>query len=218
MAELYAHLVAFESVVPYFYCDDHHLVTIAIGYLADQSGARDDVGERLARGLAGRGDVAFTRNGVGVDAEAVVADWRRVKERGRTHPADNAADYRNVAQLRVSDQTMRNLTNTKIATFAAALYAARAFMIEYDPRVAMAIVDARYNPAQVPLYTGDVPEIPRMWNALDPRHRDFNPKQAIALFEGIWANKRSVPARYIRRHFARVQFMRRGLEAMGYLD
>jgi hypothetical protein len=105
----------------------------------------------------------------------------------------------------------------KITTFANALYTNRPFILEYDPRVAMALIDARYNPAGVPLYTGENPDIPKMWNALDPRHRDFDPKQGIALFEVIWGTKRSVPARYIRRHFQRVEWMRHGLSAMGYL-
>jgi hypothetical protein len=55
-----------------------------------------------------------------------------------------------------------------------------------------------------------------MWNALNPRHKDFNPSNAVSLFESIWAHKRSVPMRYINRHFRRTQFMRRGLSAMGY--
>jgi hypothetical protein len=218
MAELYAHLKEMESTVPYFYCDDHHLVTIAIGYLVDQSGAADEVGAGLARALARRGDVAFTRNGVGVDADDVVADWRRVKTHGSTHPADGAPRYAAVAQLRVSDQTMRNLTNTKVAAFADQLYANRPFVVEYDARVAMAFIDARYNPARVQLYTADNPDVPKMWNALDPRHREFNPTTGIALFESIWAYKQSVPERYIRRHFRRVQWMRLGLSEMGYLQ
>jgi hypothetical protein len=217
MAELYAHLVLVESAIPYFYCDDHHLVTLAIGYLVDQDRAADDVGIGLARAVARRADVTFTRAGAAVDVAEVVADWQRVKDHGRTHPHDAAGDYARVALLRINDVTMRNLTTTKITTFANALYAARPFIIEYDPRVAMAIVDARYNPASVQLYTAENPDIPRMWDALDPRHRSFDPKQALALFESIWATKRSVPARYIRRHFQRVEWMRQGLSAMAYL-
>lgn len=217
MATIYAHLVAFESVIPYFYCDSRQLVTIAIGYLVDQDGAADSVGEGLARTLAGRGDVTFTLNGAVVAARDVVADWTRVKTHGRTHPRDNAADYRTVAQLRVNDQTIRSLTTSKLTTFANALYRSRPFMMEYDTRVAIALLDARYNPAGVPLYTADNPDIPKMWNALDPRHRAFDPKHGIALFESIWAFKRSVPERYIRRHAQRVRWMSEGLTAMGYL-
>jgi NAD(P)-dependent dehydrogenase (short-subunit alcohol dehydrogenase family) len=118
MAELYAHLREMESAIPYFYCDDHQLVTIAIGYLVDQTGATDAVGQGLARALARRGDVAFARNGAGVDADAVVADWQRVKAHGRANPRDNAARFGAVAQLRISDLSMRNLVNTTIASYA----------------------------------------------------------------------------------------------------
>jgi hypothetical protein len=82
----------------------------------------------------------------------------------------------------------------------------------------MALVDARYNPAGVALYAYSNLDIPKMWNALDPRHRHFDPTRAIALFESIWACKQSVPERYIRRHFRRVQWMRIGLSQMGYLQ
>lgn len=218
MAELFAHLKEMESFVPYFYCDDHQLVTIGIGYLVDQTGAADNVGEGLARALARSGDVTFTRNGVGVDADEVATDWQRVKTHGRHNPRDDARRFANVAQLRISDQSVRNLTDRTVRSFATQLYRNRPFVLDYDPRVAMAFVDVRYNPARVALYASTTPDVPRMWNALDPRHADFAPLRAIALFEAIWAHKQSVPVRYIRRHFQRVQWMRQGLAQMGLLQ
>jgi hypothetical protein len=217
MAELVSHLVAMEGVFPYLYCDHVGLVTIAIGFLVDQRGASDAVGENIARQLATRPDVTFTRNGAAVGAADVGADWRRVKARGRTHPNSRARDYRTVAQLRISDATVRNLTNSKILTFANALYQKRPFILRHDPRVAMALVDARYNPAGVPLYTAKNPNIPKMWNALNPQHRDFNPAQGLSLFESTWATKSNVAARYIQRHFLRVQWMYFGLQDSGML-
>lgn len=216
IAEYYAHLVEFESVILHFYCDSNHLVTVGIGHLVDRDGAADSVGEGLARALAQRGDVTFTLRGVGVGVDDVVADWKRVKEHGRTHPEVPGGRYAAVAHLRATEQSVRNLLNDKIAEFANQLYRNRPFMLEYDPHVAIALIDARYNPATIRLYEATTPEIPRMWDALNPRHKDFSPTKAVSLFESIWAHKRSVPMRYINRHYRRTQFMRQGLRAMGY--
>jgi hypothetical protein len=215
-SEYYAHLVEFESLIQHFYCDANHLVTVGIGHLVDREGGADAVGQGLARALARRGDVAFTLRGVGVDVDAVVADWQRVKDHGRTHPETPGGRFGTVAQLRITEQSVRNLLNDKVTEFADQLYRNRPFMLEYDPHVAIALIDARYNPATIRLYEGTTPEIPKMWNALDPRHKEFNPGRAVSLFESTWAYKQSVPMRYIQRHHARTQFMRKGLGAMGY--
>jgi len=217
MAELYDHLVRMESAIPYLYCDNVGLVTVAIGFLVDQRGAADSVGEGQARTLANRNDVTFTLNGAAVGANDVVNDWKRVKAYGRAHPGVGAGSYRTVAQLRISNQTMRNLTYGRVTDFANTLYSRRPFIREHDPYVAMALLDARYNPAGVALYTAQNPDIPRMWNALNPYHRDFDPNRAVELFESIWANKTNVAARYIQRHFLRVQWMRQGFEEMGLM-
>src|SRR6185369_12181975 len=93
MAELYDHLVRMESAIPYLYCDNVGLVTVAIGFLVDQRGAADSVGEGQARTLANRNDVTFTLNGAAVGANDVVNDWKRVKTYGRAHPGVGAGSY-----------------------------------------------------------------------------------------------------------------------------
>ncbi|HKU43051.1 MAG TPA: hypothetical protein VJR89_33055 [Polyangiales bacterium] len=216
MRELLDHLVERESVVRYFYCDHRGLVTIAIGYLVDQEHAPDATGKRLARELARRANVTFTdSSNVRASETQVEQDWDRVKNHGRNHRGATASDFARVAQLRISSATVFAITEEIVVGFLNQLYSKRPFIIHYDPRVAMAFVDVRYNPAGVKLYDNHGP-VQQMWNALDPRHRDFNLERAMILFEQIWAGRGH--DRYSVRHYMRAKWMRAGLLASGALE
>lgn len=153
MRELLDHLLERESAFPHFYCDDKGLVTIAIGYLVDQVNANDDAGKRLARQLASRATVGFTdARGMGASLDEVERDWMRVKQYGRTNPRSRARDYARVSQLRISRTAMFAITESVVTKFIDQLYIKRPFVMNYDPRVAMAFVDIRYNAAGVALY------------------------------------------------------------------
>lgn len=213
MKELLDHLVERESSVPYFYCDHNHLVTIAIGFLVEQQHAPDAAGVRLARRLATRGDVAFVDlKGMPASTDDVEQDWLRVKSYGRTHGNAGFLQYKKVAQLRIGEASIAAITRTIVTRFLDDLYLKRPFVIHYDPRVAMALVDVRYNPASVSLYGGRGP-VQEMWEAMNPQSSRFDLTRVLNLFEQIWAN-RGVD-RYAMRHWLRMQWMREGLDASG---
>lgn len=210
MRELLVHLRERESSIPYFYCDHRGLVTIAIGFLVDRDGGTDADGKRLARQLAERADVHFTSGGVPATVAAVESDWQTVKDYGRTHRRAVGGDYRRVARLRIDAASIDNITEPLVQNFCTDLYAKRPFMINYSPKVAMAFVDVRYNPAGVRLYTHACDDL---WATLDPRNSSFDLERALVLFERMWAH-RGVP-RYGYRHFIRSQWLRQGLTEDG---
>lgn len=213
MRELLDHLLEREKAIEYFYCDHRGLVTIAIGFLVDQDSAPDATGKRLARQLAGRPEVTFAdANGVVASADEVERDWERVKQHGRSHSRASARDYRAVALLRIGPAAIMRITETVATKFLEQLYVKRPFVVNYDPRVAIALVDVRYNPANVALYDNHGP-VQQMWDALNPHGRNFDLDRAMTLFEQIWAN-RGVD-RYGVRHYMRAKWMRAGLLASG---
>ncbi|HEY6882302.1 MAG TPA: hypothetical protein VI299_29930, partial [Polyangiales bacterium] len=115
MAELIDHLQRSEDAIPYFYCDGVGLVTIAIGFLVDRPAGQDNVGKGLARALAQRQDVRFTRTrdaGVASTAE-VESDWQRIKDHGRAHRGAGYRTYTDVSQLRIDNNSIRNITRTR---------------------------------------------------------------------------------------------------------
>lgn len=204
MHELLRHLRERESAVPHLYCDDRGLVTIAVGFLVDKEGAPDAVGRSLAGQLARRPGVRFTRDGSRVSAADLEEDWQAVKDHARRHRQVPATSYARVARLRIDATSIENLTQPLVTSFLNDLYRRKPFMMHYDPKVAMAFVDVRYNPAKVKLYQQDA-----LWCSLDPAHRDFNPERAVVLFERTWAFRG--PVRYGHRHWMRTQWLREGL-------
>lgn len=210
MAELLDHLLEREGAIDHFYCDHRGLVTIAVGYLVDRDGAPDAAGRQLALNLASRGDVKFsTAAGAAANVAAVEADWQRIKEHGRQNPGLGARGYAAVAQLRIDHTTVGSITGAKVRTFLDDLYQKRPFILNHDVHVAMALIDARYNPAGVALYADD-PRLQQMWSALDTGHAQFDPNRAVQLFEQIWANHGN--ERYGQRHQRRVAWLRAGLQ------
>lgn len=209
MQELLAHLLEREGAIEHFYCDHRGLVTIAIGFLVDADGAPEATLAQVVRKFASRPDIKFSaRSGAVASAEEIEADWRRVKELGRKNPTLGARQYAQVAELAIDRATIDAITSTKIGTFLDDLYERRPFVLGLDARVAMALVDVRYNPAGVPLYGND-PQVQQMWGSLNAADPQFNPSRAVELFEQIWAG-RGVP-RYQERHKHRLDWMRAGL-------
>jgi hypothetical protein len=210
MAELLDHLLEREGAIEHFYCDHRGLVTIAIGYLVDSNGASDAAGKQIAHQLGSRGDVKFvTAAGAPASIAEIEADWQRVKDHGRQNPGLGARRYGAVAHLRIDRATIDTITATKIRGFLDDLYTKRPFILDHDVHVAMALIDTRYNPAGVALYGHDEPQVPKMWNALDKSHAEYNPDQAVQLFDKIWAGRAN--ERYQQRHQHRVGWMRAGL-------
>ena len=209
MSELLTHLLEREGAIEHFYCDHRGLVTIAIGILVDRDEAEDTAGKQLARDLGNRPGVKFvTKAGVTASIADIEADWQRVKSHGRANPGIGARRYGAVAQLRIDRATIDAITGTKVRTFLDDLYTKRPFVLNHDVRVAMALIDTRYNPAGVALY-GDTPQLQQMWSSLDASKTEFDPARAVQLFEQIWQNRGN--ERYGLRHKHRVAWMRGGL-------
>lgn len=212
MSTFLKHLKEREGVIEHFYCDSQGLVTIAIGYLVDRRGGSRQRGLARARSLAERADVVFTRKEDEAPAtvEDVQADWRRTKDFGaRIRPA---RAYREVTKLRIDEPSIDAITTTLVQGYADQLYGRRPFILGYDTRVAMALVDARYNPAGVVLYGS---KMQPFWEALDPNHRSWNLDRALQLFDQTWAGARVMerqPA-YFERHQQRLAWLREGLMA-----
>ena len=216
IAELLAHLREREGAVGHLYCDHRGLVTIAVGYLVDRNGQPDDAGRQLARKLAQRSDVVFsTAAGTPATVTDVEADWQRVKDHGRANPGLGARRYGAVARLHIDDVSIDAITGTVVRRFLDDLYAKRPFMLNHDVHVAMALLDARYNPAGVAIY-GDDPSVQKLWNTLDPAHAESAPGEALQLFQQIWSGRGN--ERYQERHRQRVAWMRAGLAPTASLD
>lgn len=203
------HLREREGVVNHFYCDSRGLVTIAVGYLVDRGQGGRQRGLSIARTLANRADVHFANKEDGSPAtqEEVLADWRRAKDFG--FRVRRARAYGEVTQLRIDDPSIDAITTTVVNKFADELYRKRPFVLRHDARVAMALVDARYNPAGVRIYGN---RMLAFWNALNPNDRDFDVQRAIELFDQAWAGSRVMERNsYRKRHQQRLQWLREGL-------
>jgi hypothetical protein len=209
MTELLSHLLEREGAIEHFYCDHRGLVTIAIGYLVDRDGGPSGAGSQLARTLASRADVKFVNAaGAVADVDAVLADWQRVKEHGRQKAGLPARGYASIAHLRIDRATIDSITGAKVRSFLDDLYQKRPFILNLPVQVAMALIDCRYNPAGVALYSDD-PRLRQLWAALDDSHAQFNPDRAVQLFQQIWAGRGG--DRYGLRHQHRVAWLREGL-------
>lgn len=209
MTELLAHLRKREGAINHFYCDHRGLVTIAVGFLVDKNGGAEAVGRRLAHALAEREDVTFaTKNGDPVSPEEVVADWKRVKDHGRANPNLGARRYGSVAHLRIDDASVDAITGTIVRRFLDQLYERRPFLLQHDVHVAMALLDARYNPAGIRVFDREGP-VASLWHKLDPQDSAYDAAGAPELFREIWAGRAS--QRYQERHAERVEWLREGL-------
>lgn len=102
------------------------------------------------------------------------------------------------------------MTEEIVHKFLRRLYQKRPFILDYDERVAMALVDVRYNPAGVSLYG---PVLTPFWNALDPTHPGYDLSAAMQIFEQKWTGSRisTKQPRYLLRHYQRTRWMREGL-------
>lgn len=218
MNELMAHLDEREGLYPYFYCDHNGLVTIGIGHLVDQRGASDASGQAIARRLAVGGEVVFRHRDTDrlATADEVVEDWQRIKDRGRTHPG-GARSFERTARLHITEEAARQLSQSKVRGNIARIYDRRPFARRLDTYIIMAFVDVLYNPSGVALFRETAGDnfhrsIPDLWAALNPDAPTYDLDRALELFRDIWIN-RGVP-RYQERHRMRVDWFRRGVEAM----
>lgn len=212
MHELLGHLREREGAIEHFYCDHRGLVTIAIGYLVDRGDVQGDHhGRQLAKELSERSDVIFRRPDHTVASESEVeADWQRVKAHGREHAGIGARQYGAVARLRIDLAGIDAITSTVVRRFLDDLYDRKPFLLSHDVHVAMALIDARYNPAGVKLY-GDDPEMQALWHALDPARGPLDNARAAELFAHPWKDRGN--DRYRMRHAQRVAWLHAGLAA-----
>lgn len=205
LRELGTFILRREGYDPYFYCDNEGYVTIGIGTLVKTENDARRIGQDL--------NVRFTFHDAPhkrAIADDVAADWRRVHDK----PGLAEHAYRTVAQLRLNEPSVNYLMMQEVSKAADSLYRAHPFLINFDSRIAMALVDVRYNPAGINPYHS--PQTRPLWDALDPRSKAFDSKRAFTLFELIWANRGGKnKQRYQTRHYQRVQWFRQGLEAMG---
>lgn len=221
--ELIEHITDREGVIQHFYCDHHGWVTIGVGELVDRPRAQLAVRRNAARTWFRRANVDFRHignNAVATEAQ-VLQDWDRAVAWHAAHGPARARDYAAQTQFRISANDARRLLGNKVDRFTTDLYNLRPYMIRYDERVAMALVDVRYNPAGVALYDmnddpGDNfhPNIPLLWAALDSRLLNLaerNLDRALELFRDTWANRGNV--RYQDRHRRRVEWFRAGIDA-----
>jgi hypothetical protein len=200
LKELASFVLLREGSIPYFYNDNENYVTIGIGTLVK---TRED-----ARSIGNDANVRFTfRNSPGSRATAidVVADWDRVHARlGLSEHA-----YANVAMLRLDSSSVNYLMMQEIKRSANLLYRQHPFLIVFDSRIAMALVDTRYNPAGINPYIS--PRVVPLWAAL----RSYDLDKALVLFKTIWAGRGGKnQARYQTRHMQRVTWFAAGVAAM----
>ncbi|WP_157906876.1 MULTISPECIES: hypothetical protein [Sorangium] len=202
-----------------FYRDARGLVTIGIGHLVDRGdGAshaqRRDVAESFARANASH---FRTADGGRASPAQVLEDWERV-HRGSVR----------VGQLQLPQEGIDALYTQRVRGYLDEMYNRRPFSSCLPPRIQMALVDARYNPARVSLYPGEATRggdaaerreresVRAMWSALDrdspeaPLH--YNPRAALELFRQIWRG-RGGPV-YQNRHTWRVSQFEQGVATM----
>ena len=190
--ELLQHLHRREGRIDHFYRDQNNLVTISVGILI-----RTEADVLL---LSRDQNLHFSwrrrRNAINrVTAQDIISDWRRVNGGGR-------------ARLRIDNNSMDYLLIKKrLDPFLSTLYLSRPYVRYLHPRVHMAIIDARFNPAGVALYGR---ALNRFWSAL--KNGRFS--TAALEFERVWFGRGGrLRNRYAQRHAWRVQQLRLGLAA-----
>ena len=203
--QLIDHIAGREGNYPWFYLDGMGLVTIGKGTLVAK--------EHDARSAAAAVNFTFASNPTKIArADEVAADWRRVHDK-QDLKNKGAKAYKDVAQLRISDAAVDQLVWRELTPSVNSLYRQHAFMLQYGSRVAMALVDTRYNAAGINPYSD--PKTKKMWAALDPANDKFDPVVALEQFKSIWAHRGGkYKVRYAERHRQRVQWFRDGLAAM----
>lgn len=207
---LIRHLVRAEGSLRHFYCDSRGLVTIAVGELMEPRDRSPAGSRKLVQDLMAVPGVEFVHksNGEAANEGDVIADLRRAKKHGSLHPGLSARAYAPIAQLRISSSAVAAITSRKIKVFADQLYERRPFIAKLDPLVAMALIDARWNPAGVALY-GGLTSVVEMWKCLDSVECTYDTIRAVEMFEKIWEGRGG--KRYQQRHAVRVEWMEQGL-------
>jgi len=195
--ELLQHLHRREGRVDHFYRDQKNLVTIGVGILVKTKSS--------ARRLANNPNYHFRwRNRANrrrVLVSHVIRDWVNVNSGGR-------------AKLKLASESIDNLLVAgRLGTFLDTLYRKRPYIKYLNPRVHMAIIDARFNPSGVSIYGHSMK---RFWNAIELCDYDY----AFRRFKELWRNRggagntrkaRRLKRRYATRHAWRVKQLKKGL-------
>lgn len=230
MADLIAHVLNRESSYDHFYCDTQGLVTVGAGYLVKT--------ENDARALSRKPTIKFHHKITQkiATSDEVVKDWQRADDRYKKFRRDNkgnetgltgglrARAYAEVTELLITNGMIRVLLKEKIELFGNALYKAKPFLKYYDPYIAMALIDARYNPAGLhPWKKSSDMRLNEMWEQLNPcdesgKKKDKDKRKehlekAVKSFEAAWKNRGgSDKKRYEERHKIRVDWFQKGVE------
>lgn len=210
-----------EGCKLHFYGDSKGLVTLGIGHLFDEGhphpGMNLNYGRRYA--LDASRLYPFTAG-----AAAVYEDWCRVKRLALTfapnYQAHTGREYSGTAQLRITLEAAINGLKAKVRTLSAPIYEAHPTLENFDVRVAMAIIDVRFNARRLgvlsqrfePIWTAieaartAAPGSPERTQAAQDAYNHFRLvyREPAAHEDGV---------RFFRRHHQRVQRLREGLEA-----
>jgi hypothetical protein len=214
-AELVKHIRAREAPISHFYCDNMGFVTIGAGELVKT--------EKDAGALAASG-IQFTHKTDDkkiASRDEIIEDWKRVHDKKGL----KTSEYRSIAALRLSERMIDSLLMNRLEVLCRALYKARSFIQYYDPYIAMALVDTRYNPAGLhPWKKTPNKAHCDMWLHLDPcdgtgaAKNSSTLKQdlvsAVSDFETAWSNRGGKnKKRYQERHAIRVGWFNKGVVA-----
>jgi GH24 family phage-related lysozyme (muramidase) len=221
-------LANWEGCRLYFYGDSRGRVTLGIGHLFDQGivhpGMNLNYGQMFAH--AASVNYPFAPD---ASSAAVYDDWRRVKSHVLAlFPNVNvgAAVYADVAQLRITRDGAVAGVKVKVRSVENPIYHDHPTLEDFDVRIAMAIVDLRFNPADVGVRAAPFDPI---WEALETARnappgspqRTQAAQTAYDHFRQLYAHRQprdqdhpnGLVERYFRRHHQRVQRLRQGLEA-----
>ncbi|MGL5081929.1 MAG: hypothetical protein ACRC8A_10630 [Microcoleaceae cyanobacterium] len=213
MAQLISFIRSKEGDVDHFYCDENGFVTIGVGYLIDSRGglSQPQVAGMISQLL--RTGIVFYHRRTSSQAtlQDVIADWYRVKS-AYSESHQLASFYSRVAQLYITSSAIATLLQSRINEFINQLYLRKPFAINLDELIQMAIIDARFNPARVELYSTSDPGIVSFWEALDSNSSHYNLNQALNLFQQIWRGRGR--SRYRQRHGQRIIWFQQGVQAM----
>jgi hypothetical protein len=214
MAELVKHIRAREGAISHFYCDNMGLVTIGVGYLV---GTESDARELAVSGIQ------FTHKTTKKIAsrDEIVEDWKCVHDKKDLE----TREYSSIAELRLSESMIDRLLMERVVIFCKALYKAKPFIQYYDPYIAMALVDTRYNSAGLhPWIKQSDKAHCEMWLHLNPcdgtgavknsstLKQDL--KTAVSDFKTAWQGRGGKNKdRYQKRHAIRVEWFNKGVIA-----
>jgi hypothetical protein len=204
MSAFYDHLDEREGRRTSFYRDHNGLVTIGVGQLVDVGdGASIRKRRMAARNFANaQADHFRDAQGEAVDVDAILADWERVRS-GRH------------GRLRLDEDAIDQLRDEKLSGFVDTLYERKPFVKKLDAGIQLALLDVRYNPAGVRMFSNDKvkqtrEKVEKMWNALNPSKKSFDLDAAADLFEDIWESRGR--SRYQERHRMRVKMFGEGVK------